>query len=512
MANYNEIHEFATKWIAKFRDEKIEYVELVDHYFADDCERFGFEMDCGKAFDSKYRAFGSSKALDKVIDEVTDIPLLGSALYSKWRYFNHWAYDAAEILTLENRAWFILALSRMALLTGENPFIFNGTLKEMKIVSNNICYGPCPEPDDEVEQHIHIKDDGYVCITRYAFGNQGGNNKLIEKKESNVGSYVAQEILRKVEAYFSQGCDQELATDIGTWEMELTNTEGKTYNLYGSLCSRFDVDGIDLSDWIREKLDQLDLYVFDGNNHPDAINRIEVYYNRVTKIKPGSVPEGATWDIVTWEYSEQLILDRSTETLEHVRQIASGAKVTNKYEIEDGMSALLDGFDVDELFSNVIGNPSDVVEVPNEMKDYRIVVDYNDGPQKVITGTFDKNGLPEDFGEFIEEVFDFLQFYGIGEIFDPQVYGKAKRRTTDYIYCSVVFEEGTNSYYYLTDDDSISVDDFVVVPAGKDNHEAMVKVVNIEYFGKDEAPFPVNKTKHIIRKCSDDDIESFLSE
>ena len=50
MANYNEIHEFAEKWIDKYRDQKINYIELVDHYFADDCGRLGFEMDCGKAF------------------------------------------------------------------------------------------------------------------------------------------------------------------------------------------------------------------------------------------------------------------------------------------------------------------------------------------------------------------------------------------------------------------------------------------------------------------------------
>ena len=61
--------------------------------------------------------------LDRVIDDVTDTHLLGSAIYSRWRYFNHWAYDGAEILEPENRAWFILALNRLALLSEENPFI-----------------------------------------------------------------------------------------------------------------------------------------------------------------------------------------------------------------------------------------------------------------------------------------------------------------------------------------------------------------------------------------------------
>ncbi len=87
------------------------------------------------------------------------------------------------------------------------------------------------------------------------------------------------------------------------------------------------------------------------------------------------------------------------------------------------------------------------------------------------------------------------------------MYGKVKRRTTDYIYCSVVFDEGQKSYYYLTEDDSIEVGDFVLVPVGKDNHEAVVEVVNIEYFSEENIPLPIEKTKKIIRKCKDEDFE-----
>lgn len=39
---------FCRKWLEKFRDQKIDYKELVDHYLADDCEALGFQMDCGK--------------------------------------------------------------------------------------------------------------------------------------------------------------------------------------------------------------------------------------------------------------------------------------------------------------------------------------------------------------------------------------------------------------------------------------------------------------------------------
>ena len=90
---------------------------------ADDCAVLGFEMDCGHAFFEKYgTASSDSTELNKVIDNVNDVFLLGSAIYSQWRYFNHWAYSGEEILKPKNRAWFIIALSRLAILTGEKPF------------------------------------------------------------------------------------------------------------------------------------------------------------------------------------------------------------------------------------------------------------------------------------------------------------------------------------------------------------------------------------------------------
>ncbi len=167
----------------------------------------------------------------------------------------------------------------------------------------------------------------------------------------------------------------------------------------------------------------------------------------------------------------------------------------------------MDVFDAEDLFGNIVGNPDDIIENPNETKDYKITIDYKKTPQKVIAGSFDKNGLPDAFEEFADAVFDFIRFYGWGEILDPSVYGKVKRRTTDYIYCSVVFEEGQKSYYYLTEDDSIKIGDFVLVPAGKDNREVVVEVVNIEYFSEDNVPLPIEKTKRIIRKCMDEDFD-----
>ncbi len=341
----------------------------------------------------------------------------------------------------------------------------------------------------------------------YVFGQRrDGHYEKSRTQNLKVDKAVAERIMSAFSAYFSNEYTEVFATDIGDWSMELTNTEGKTYKFRGSLCSEFVVQGVDLSDLLRQSLDMPDLYVFDGNNKPDIVNRIEVFYHRITKIKPKE-PISEHTEYAVWDYTESLIVDRNSESIEHIQNIGTGCSVTRRYKVEGGIESLLDDLDIDILFEHIEGNPPDVVENPLESKDYTIKVVTKKGVEKVIQGTYDKKGLPDDWAEFMESVFDFITFYGWGEIMNPSVYGKVRRCGNDIIYCSVTFDDGYKSYYYIADDDSIEVGDYVIVPAGKDNHEAVVEVVKKEYFAADEVPLPMEKTKHIIRKCTEDDFE-----
>lgn len=45
MADIRKTHDFAVKWLDKFRGRNINYIELVDHFMADDCATLGFNMD-----------------------------------------------------------------------------------------------------------------------------------------------------------------------------------------------------------------------------------------------------------------------------------------------------------------------------------------------------------------------------------------------------------------------------------------------------------------------------------
>lgn len=511
MADNKMIHEFAVLWFSKFRDTKTTGYDLAeDPSFADTCFSFDFKMDCGEAFIASYspNTFNDYRELDKIIDSVDDIPLLGSAIFSKWRYFNHWAYDPNEITEADSRAWFITAFSRLERLTAysdESTFIFHGKAKKIKIISNCLCYGPMPQPDDEAEQHLSITEDGMVFFSSYNYGN---GDKYIKAKTHNFrlepGS--AENILKLIGDYFSNEFDVPYATDVGDWKLFITNSDDVTFNFTGSLCPMIS-ELENVSSAIRIKLDMPELLVFDGQANADRIEKIAIDYRRVTKIKPKE-PFNPDIEYVTWDYSEHLTIDRASETLEHIQNIGSGCTVSRKYQVENGIIAFLDDHYSSDIFSCIKGNPSDAIDDPLETKDYTITIDLLYGGQHVISGSFDKNGLPEDFPDLAEEIINFMCFYGMGEILDPSVYGKAKRKNSDYIFCSVEFEEGGKSYYYLTDDDTLKIGDTVLVPTGKDGRTATVEIINIEYYSEDNVPFPLDKAKRVIRKFTDDDFEA----
>lgn len=79
---------------------------------------------------------------------------------------------------------------------------------------------------------------------------------------------------------------------------------------------------------------------------------------------------------------------------------------------------------------------------------------------------------------------------------------KTKRKPGEVIYCKVSFNDDGTTYYYQTEDEGVEVGDRVLVPVGQENYERTAIVKEIEYFVSNKAPYPLDKTKHIVRKLT----------
>lgn len=70
----------------------------------------------------------------------------------------------------------------------------------------------------------------------------------------------------------------------------------------------------------------------------------------------------------------------------------------------------------------------------------------------------------------------------------------------NYTYVFVCFRPGAQSYSYRTNDSSIKVGDLVIVPAG--NEEKIGYVTSVQKYKRSDVPYPVEKTKLVIRKAT----------
>ena len=491
-----DIYAFAKYYFNIYRSPKATNFQVEDG-FDDKCFSLGFEMDSGNSFREKYpKAFDNVEELDKIIDNVDDAHFLGTAIFSMWRYITHWSY-CSHPLDKEYRPWFISAFGRLMTITAEDktpPFVFFGNVKKIKIHSNNICYGYCPKTGDEVEQHLTITEDGRVWITRYVVAEDlnFADYKKIEQKQFKIEPEKAKFLLSKFTKYFRDEYELSFATDVGMFEMWIDDDEGKKAYFVGPLISKFEVDGYDLSQLVRDTLDDQSLFVFDDNTY-EKIKRITIDYKFTSVI----IPADNSKDI-TWEYSDHLVIDRETETIEDVLKLAEQCDVTRKYHVAEGITSFLDDLDIECLFTEFNEPEEDVLPSPEGTAVYEVKVEFHRQEPRIISGTYDKQGLPKDWPEFIEDLYRFISFYGFGEMFDEKQYARTYRKKNDYIFLSVKFGDYGKPYYYLTDDDTIQVGDQVEVPVGSDGTERIVTVSKKEYFSEDKLPMPIEKVKSIL--------------
>lgn len=115
-AGRKTIHLFAEIWESQFRCHRAHpslfFIEDFDKWFGKECDFLGFQMDCGYQFADRLE---KEKTLHKgcspanMISHIYNWGVLGFGLFSKWRYFTHWANASLE----KDIDWFILVLHQL---------------------------------------------------------------------------------------------------------------------------------------------------------------------------------------------------------------------------------------------------------------------------------------------------------------------------------------------------------------------------------------------------------------
>ena len=79
-----------------------------------------------------------------------------------------------------------------------------------------------------------------------------------------------------------------------------------------------------------------------------------------------------------------------------------------------------------------------------------------------------------------------------------------------YTYVFVLFEGAKHAYSYLTTDKTIKNGDIVIVPVGANNEPKPAYVEEVRTVTEDNIPYPLEKTKSVIRRAKKKEIKEFL--
>ena len=400
---------------------------------------------------------------------------------------------------------------------------FRGKVKTLHLVSE-----PCDElinVEGETRQYLYLRGKGEIRF----LGDSDIDCRTVRSESKCVSKVEEKRLMKAVAASFDKNHYSQLITYCGprgNWELTLTNTKGETYRYKRELIADFHNQKTNLfvlSDKMRKLFLIANLYVFDGNSRHSRYSRLrDIRKVTVERRKPGWIKVFAAGDGVepftdskTWIDREKLVLNLDRKTILVSRDSYLMGKLTKKYKFgnteENFAEDFYAKFDTSDLFPDTGDDLSQ--DNPEETSrkrglSYKIMIDYRNGPSRILKGRFDKVGLPTDFGIFMKAVREKLRgFSEASEIMNPDFYERPRYGEEEYIFCSVIFSKGGKKYYYLTDDETIDVDDTVLVPVGPENRAAPAVVVDIEYFMGEEAPYPIEKIKKIIRKCTEKDMK-----
>lgn len=362
------------------------------------------------------------------------------------------------------------------------------------IVANILPEGAIPQVGKEVEQHLFFSRNGSVFFMAYEISDQAGNFKrsrldrliLEDERLGELISFLADFFFEEVKEYYGDEKD-------GSWRATLTDEDGQEHKFTGPLTTGYVYKGLDVSQMIRDVAGFSSMLALDGEAGGDRINRIFVEYKHRLMISPQGY-EGE----ISWDYSESLLLDRARQELELVQKVSPQCVITHKYRVEEGIDVLLAALESEEFLSQVEGNLPDVIEDPKDRRTYNISVEFENTETLKISGSFDQKGLPTDWHRFADKVLSFINFYGQFQMLMAGKYSRKRRREGELVFYSVIFGEEEKTYYYLGDDDSLELYDEVWVPVGEEDEAALATIVEIEYFKKEDSPYPFDKLKKII--------------
>lgn len=365
---------------------------------------------------------------------------------------------------------------------------FEGTLQKFQLTSNCLGYGIPPQPQDLAEQRVTVTSGGVAWISTYLFGN-GEKYAMEGRRQFRLDADAVDSFFSKVCFYFGRYFYPLQATDIGAWTLTLTNTEGESFRFNGSLTGCLDVQGDDLSDLLRELLNEEELLAFNGDLEQDKVMSVSVEYR-----------DG--------DYLEYLSANQSLGEVTQSIHRADGRMTERRIVAPIQLKYVLNYLCIDDLCNGPPPEPEDAMDTGEKMPTYKAEIVFKRMPSVRLEGHYFKHELPKEWRRMMSGLNSIVTSNNsTGYILDPSIYGHERPRASDILFIFVRLGENQQEYSYLCEDRSIRAGDRVIVPVGRTNEELCLRVSKAEFLPAEKAPFPLERIKKVIRKASPEELK-----
>lgn len=312
---------------------------------------------------------------------------------------------------------------------------FKGKLAKIRL--RNYGFNSVVNQSRNEDELLEITPDGTVKLTATRVDGR-------QKRKVQIPVDDAEYIFNAFVAVFSEYKKMKVLANSGFWKVRLLTDEDEVFFYHGANGQDFMYEGKTLTEILRERTTLKELNGFavsiDKESHVSSID-ID-FHQTVTEDAAEKVAEkyhAPVEDIV-----ERLIISSRTREIVYNRRVGNNKRVSLSFEMPEAVKDLLAWYEEQPLFEPGEVNPKPAT---NEgiSRTYQITVLYTDKKSASYTGSFDKEGLPGNWADFIGRVAAFFDTESLGEMFNVRTSTGSRQRLTKPFSAALRFSEWLGS-------------------------------------------------------------------
>lgn len=348
------------------------------------------------------------------------------------------------------------------------------------------------------EELLEITPDGIVKLSAARIDGR-------EKCKVQIPVDDAAYIFNAFTTVFSEYKKEKVPGYSGFWKARLLTDEDEVFFYHGSNGQDYMYEGKTLTEILRERttLEELNGFAMriDEKSH---VSSIDISFRQ-------TVAEDAAEKVVEKNHqpmedtTERLIISNRTHEIVYNRRVGNHRRVSLSFEMPEAVKNLLAWYEEQPLFEPGEVSPKPVAE-EDISRTYQITVLYSDKKSASYSGSFDKEGLPDNWANFIGRVAAFFDTESLGEMFNARTFDRVTAREDEVIFCGVEILGVVGVRYYRCDDD-VCLGDIVVVPTPAKKQNLDGQVVEIRRCKVTAIPKELQKAKNVMYVIKEKDAE-----